>query len=68
MTSKIKPGIKTTEFWLVLLLPVVAVVITELTGIEISESTLNTILGMTGVSGSVYIYGRAQTKQQPAKE
>lgn len=57
-----KPGIKTTEFWVALLMPVLGVVVMTLTGIEITPEMTDGIMGMFGMSGGAYVLSRGVVK------
>ena len=50
-----KPGIKTTEFWVALLMPVLGVVVVTVTGVEITPA-------MFGMSGGAYVITRGVVK------
>ncbi|MBC8555297.1 MAG: hypothetical protein H8D23_37260 [Candidatus Brocadiales bacterium] len=57
-----KPGWKSSEFWVTLLMPVVGVVITKVLGFEITPEMMDGILGMFGITGGAYIVSRGVGK------
>jgi hypothetical protein len=57
-----KPGIKTTEFWVALLMPVLGVIVVTVTGVEITPAMTEGIMGMFGMSGGAYVITRGVVK------
>jgi hypothetical protein len=57
-----KPGIKTTEFWVALLMPVLGVITMTLTGIEITAEIQEAVMGAFGMSGGAYVLSRGVVK------
>lgn len=57
-----KAGIKTTEFWISLLMPVLGVIIMSISGIEITPEMQQGIMMAFGISSGTYTLSRAHTK------
>ena len=57
-----KPGWKTTEFWVTLLLPVISVIVFKVTGFDLTQEMMEGILGMFGITGGAYVISRGVVK------
>jgi uncharacterized membrane protein len=61
----IKPGVKTTEFWMTLV-PMILLVVKSLTGVQFeADIIVNGILGaVTAISTVAYIWSRVSVKRE----
>ena len=57
---RIKPGVKTSEFWISLMVPVLVVILNEALGWNINPEMLG---GIFGLSGGSYIISRGMAKR-----
>ena len=57
---KIKPGVKTSEFWISLMVPVVVVIFNEALGWSVAPEMIMTMFGITG---SAYTISRGIAKK-----
>lgn len=66
--EEVKPGVKTSEFWLTAV-PVVLLVLKNLTGVELEQDVIvNGILGaVSAVSAIVYVWSRVKIKTEQMK-